>query len=110
RNIAHAELEEAARRGVRRLLPVEQDAPGARRKKPEYGLEDGRLAGTVGADDGRDGTPPHLERNLLQDGHRPIAGDDTLELKDRQPLSVSVQDRPPSPPRCCGPPAGRLPR
>src|SRR5712691_1022706 len=64
--------------------PLELDRARARSQKPEHDLEQRRLAGAVGADDGDDLAPPQHEVEPGEDVDlRNVARDDAFDLDER---------------------------
>ena len=102
RDVAQAEFQQPARRRIGNVAAFEPGAAGLRLEQAEHGLEHGRFAGPVGADDGRDGSAPHPERGAVQDRHRAVTGDEAVDLENWRIDGLNVQDRPLSPPDCCG--------
>jgi hypothetical protein len=66
----------------RDVVLVEDHAPRARREESHDGLEGGRLARAVGADDADDLAAAHVERDVMQDVDLAVPGGQMLRDED----------------------------
>ena len=80
-DVGHAGLDHAVRREVGYVAPQQLDAPAADGEEAKDGLEEGGLAGAVGADDGHDLGLVEDEGDAVEDLHFPVAGDHAFSLE-----------------------------
>src|SRR5205807_4263730 len=84
--------------GAGDVVAVESDLAGARVDEPGYGLEQRRLAGAVGAEEGHDLPLLDLEVDAEEHLHRPVGDVDALAFDDLPgdtPSPGRAQRRPP---------------
>jgi hypothetical protein len=83
RHDRHAPGDPVAGRAAGDVLVAEPHAPAARPYQPERGLQGGRFAGGVAAQQADQLAGANLQRDALEDAHLPVPGVDRLQAQQR---------------------------